>query len=93
MLHLLAFVRRPAHGIYFLENSYVLYGDRCLELSGIKYQDIEVNIDQGYKHVRLSGMVKYKSGAARRAIFFIPILAKHLSLAILTAGSFGFASG
>ena len=49
-------MRGQAYGIHFLEKSFVLYGDRCLELSGMKYQDIEEYVDQGYKQFRLSGM-------------------------------------
>ena len=44
---------RSAHGIHFLDKSYELYRDRCLELWGIRYQDIEVYIDQSYNPLRL----------------------------------------
>jgi len=57
-------VRRPAHGIHFLGKSYELYRDRCLELWGIRYQDIEVYIDQRYNPFRLS-RVTDKSGGSQ----------------------------
>ena len=46
-------VSRSAHGIHFLDKSYELYRDRCLELWGIRYEDIEVYIDQSYNPLRL----------------------------------------
>ena len=58
-------VRRPAHGIHFLDRSYELYRDRCLELWGIRYQDIEVYIDQNYNPLRLPGVEADKSGGSQ----------------------------
>ncbi len=58
-------MRRPAHGIHFLGKSYELYRDRCLELWGIRYQDLEVYIDQSYNPFRLSRVETDKSGGSQ----------------------------
>ena len=58
-------VSRSAHGIHFLDKSYELYRDRCLELWGIRYQDIEVYIDQNYNPLRLPGVEADKSGGSQ----------------------------
>lgn len=58
-------MRRPGHGVHFLEKSYELYRDRCLELWEIRYQDIEVYIDLGYNLFRLSRVETDKSGSSQ----------------------------
>ena len=57
-------VRRSAHGIHFMNYSYVLYRDRSLELWGIRYQDIEVYVDQGYNPLRLPRVEADQSGGS-----------------------------
>jgi len=52
-MNLIFVVSRSAHGIHFLDKSYELYRDRCLELWGIRYEDIEVYIDRSYNPLRL----------------------------------------
>ena len=42
-----------AHSIHFMNRGYKQYRDRCLEIWGLRYEDIEVRIDQGYHPLRL----------------------------------------
>ena len=58
-------VRRSAHGIQYLEQSYEMYRNRCLELWGIRYQDIEVHIDQRYNPIRLPIVEGDQSGGSK----------------------------
>ena len=50
--------------MHFMNYSYVLYRDRCLELWGIRYQDIEVYVDQGYNILRLPRVEADQSGGS-----------------------------
>ena len=42
-----------AHSIHFMNRGYKQYRDRCLEIWGLRYEDIEVQIDQSYNPRRL----------------------------------------
>ena len=58
-------MNRSADGIHFLDKSYKLYRDRSLELRGIRYEDIEVQIDQSYNPLRLPRIEANQSGGGR----------------------------
>jgi hypothetical protein len=57
-------VRGSGHSIQFMNWNYLGYRDRCLELWGIGYRDIEVYIDQRYHPLRLPRTEADQSGSS-----------------------------
>jgi hypothetical protein len=54
--------------VAFLDKSYELYRDQCLEIWGIRYQDIEVQIDKSYNPLRLPRIEADKSGGSKQGL-------------------------
>jgi hypothetical protein len=59
-------VSRSAHGIQFMNRDYAAYRDRCLDLWGIRYIDIEVQIDPGYHPLRLPRITTNQSRSSEK---------------------------
>ena len=58
-------VRGSAHGIQFMNRGYEKYRDKCLELGGQEYNQLETFRDEKYHPFRLSRVAKHQSESSQ----------------------------
>jgi len=53
-------VKGSAHSIQFMNKTYEIYRDKCLELVGIKYNQLETYRNERYHPFRLSRVAQHQ---------------------------------